>query len=84
MDLVKATVELNSIVTAYGHGLPISVPKTTFLVAGSGVLQGDLDPIIVSDSPITSITSFRYLGSLVESQGGVQIKLNTRIRTLSR
>ena len=64
--------------TACGYGLPISVPKATFLVAGSGVLQGDLDPIIVSDSPITSVTSFCYLGSFVESQGGMQIKLNTK------
>jgi len=76
-DLVKATVELSSIVTACG--LTISVPKTKFLVAGSGVVQNGLDPIIVGDGSITLVTSFYYLGSLVESHGGVQLELNTRI-----
>ena len=40
-DLVKATTELNIVVTACG--LTISIPKTKFLVAGSGTVQGDLD-----------------------------------------
>jgi len=76
-DLVKATVELNNIVIACG--LTISVLKTKFLVAGSGVVQSDLDPIIVGDGSITSVTSFQYLDSLVESHGGVKLELNTRI-----
>ena len=59
--------------------LTISVPKTKILVAGSSVVQSDLDPIIVGDCSITSVTSFYYLGSLVESHGGVQLELNTRI-----
>ena len=28
-------------------GLTISIPKTKFLVAGSGVVQSDLDPVMV-------------------------------------
>ena len=50
-----------------------------FLVAGSGIVQGDLDPIVIGDESITSVSSFHYLGSLVEPHGGVQLKLNTRI-----
>ena len=76
-DLVKGTVELNSVVTACG--LTISIPKTKFLVVGSYVMQSDLDPIVVGSDFITSVASFRYLGSLVESHGGVQLELNTRI-----
>ena len=73
-DHGKVTVELSNIVTACG--LTISIPKTRFLVAGSGVVQSDLDPIIVSDGFITSVSSFRCLGSLVESHNGVQLELN--------
>ena len=60
-------------------GLIISIPKTKFLVVGSYVVQSDLDPIVVGSDFITSVASFRYLGSLVESHGGVQLELNARI-----
>ena len=73
-DLVKATVELNSVVTACG--LTIGIPKTKFLVVGSYVVQSDLDPIVVGSDFITSVASFCYLSSLVESQ---QLELDTRI-----
>ena len=67
-DLVKATVELNSVVTACG--LTISIPKTKFLAVGSYVVHCDLDPIVVGSDFITPVASFCYLGSLVESHGG--------------
>ena len=35
-------------------------------------------PLLLNDF-ITSVTSFCYLGSLLESHGGVQMELNTRI-----
>ena len=76
-DLVKATVKLNSVVTACD--LTISIPKTKFLVVGSYVVESDLDPIVVGSDFITSVASFLYLGTLVESHGGVQLELNTRI-----
>jgi len=41
----------------------------------SGTVQSDLDPIIVGNGSITSVSSFCYLGSLVESHGGVQLEL---------
>ena len=74
-DLV--TFELNSVVTACG--LTISIPKTKFLVVGSYVVQSDLNPIVVGSDFITSAASFCYLRSLVESHGGVQLELSTRI-----
>ena len=80
-DLVKDTVELNSVVTACG--LTISIPKTKFLVVGSYVLQSDRDPIVVGSDFVTSVASFRYLGSLVESHGGVQLELNATVSCAS-
>ena len=76
-DLIKATLELNSVVTACG--LTISIPKTTILVVGSYVVQSDLDPIAVGSDFITSVASFCYLGSFVESHSAVQLELNSRI-----
>ena len=38
-----------------------------------------MDPIIVGDGSIISVTSFYYLGSFVKSHGGLQLELNTRI-----
>ena len=76
--LIKATVELNSVVTACG--LTISISKTKFLAVGSYyVVQSDLDPIVVGSDFITFVASFCYVGSLMESHGGVQLELNSRI-----
>ena len=61
-DLVKATVELNSVVTACG--LTISIPKAKFLVVGSYVVQNDLDPIVVGSNFIMSVASFVILAFL--------------------
>ena len=58
-----------SVVTACGHGLIISIEKTKFLVVGSYVVQSDVDPIVVGSDFITSVASFSYLGSLLESHG---------------
>ena len=69
-DLVTATVVLNKIVTTCG--LKPSVYQRPLLVVVSGIVQSDLDPIIVGDGSITSVSSFCYLGSLVESYGGLQ------------
>ena len=57
-------------------GGTISVSKTRLLVAGCGVVQNNLDLIVVSN---VSVTTFCHLGSLVESHGGVHMELNTRI-----
>ena len=73
-DLVKATIELNSVVTACG--LTINIPKTKFLVVGSYVVQSDQDPIVVGSDFVTSVASFRYLGSLLESYSGVQLEIS--------
>ena len=60
-------------------GLSISTPKTKLLVVGSCVVQNDLDPIVVANDFIMFTASFCYLGTLVESHGGVQMELSPRI-----
>ena len=76
-NLIEATIELDRVVQACG--LTISVPKTKFLVAGNGVTQSDLEPIHVGGSAIESVSSFRYLGSVVECRGGVNAELTARV-----
>ena len=58
-DLVKATLELNSVVTACG--LTISIPKTKILVVGSYVVQSDLDPTAVGSWLVLSDLWHRFV-----------------------
>ena len=53
--------------------------KPNFLVAGNGVTQSDLEPIHIGGSAIESVSSFRYLGSVVECRGGVIAELTARV-----
>ena len=76
-NLVEATIELDRVVQACR--LTISVSKTKFLVAGNGVTQSNLEPIHVGGSAIESVSSFRYLGSVVECRGGVNAELTARV-----
>ena len=46
-------------------------------------MRDDLDHIVAANDFITFVASFCYLGSLVESHGGVQMELNTRISCIA-
>ena len=59
--------------------LTISIPKTKFLVAGKDVIQSDSDPIHIGDGTIEAVSSFRYLGSIVECHGGVNAEPTARV-----
>jgi len=76
-SMVKATVELDRVVRACG--LTISIPKTKLLVAGRNITQNDLDPISIGDGIIEIVSSFRYLGSVVEHHGDVCEELSVRV-----
>ena len=54
-------------------GMTMSVKKTKFMVVGDRAL-GDCDPIAVEGDAlgIEHVESFQYLGSLVDSRGGVE------------
>ena len=75
--LVEATIELDRVVRACG--LTISALKTKVLVAGNGVTPSDLEPIHVGGGAIESVSSFHYLGSIVECHDGVNAELTARV-----
>jgi len=52
-------------------GLTISTLKTKLLVAGRNITQNDLNPISIGGGTIETVSSFCYLGSVVERHGGV-------------
>ena len=59
-------------------GLTITILKTRLLVAGRNITQNDLDPISIGGT-IETVSSFRYLGSVVERHGGVCEELSVRV-----
>jgi len=76
-SIVKATVELDRVMKACG--LTISIPKTKLLVARRNITQNDLDPISIGGGTIETVSSFCYLGSVVERHGGVCVELSARV-----
>ena len=76
-DLVKDTVELNSVVTACG--LTISIPKTKFWFWGVTWCRVTWTPLLL----VVILLCLRYLGSLVESHSGVQLELNATVSCAS-
>ena len=48
------------------NGLTLSVSKAKLLVAGIGLTEGDLAPLVLDGSVVEAVDQFKYLGSLVE------------------
>jgi hypothetical protein len=61
------------------YGLKVSQVKTVYMVAkfsmGSGNAQ---DEVAIGSSPLQTVTSFRYLGSLIQSSGAVDEEIKSR------
>ena len=51
----------------------------TGILPNTSMTQSDLEPIHVGGSAIESMTSFRYLGSVVECRGSVNAELTARV-----
>ena len=81
-DITKATVELQQVTAECG--LTISFPKTKLMVAGRGIIESDVAPLCIGSSVVDTVPSFRYLGSVVESHGGVMLDLDDKIARASR
>ena len=81
-DITKATVELQQVTAECG--LTISFPKTKLMVAGRGIIESDVVPLCIGSSVVDTVQSFRYLGSVVESHGGVMLDLDDKIARASR
>ena len=60
-------------------GLTMSVPKMKLLVAGIGLTDYDLGPLELDGGVVEVVDEFKYLGSLVESRGGVVGEVSCRI-----
>ena len=55
--------------TATAFGLTASYSKTKFLVAGHGVTEKDMLPIMTSRGSVECVSVFAYLGSQISSDG---------------
>ena len=81
-DITKATVELHQVTAECG--LTISFPKTKLMVTGRGIIESDVAPLCIGNSIVDTVPSFRYLGSVVESHGGVMLDFDDKIARASR
>ena len=81
-DITKATVELQQVTAECG--LTFSFHKTKLMVAGTGILESDVAPLCIGGSVVDTVPSFRCLGSVVESRGGVVLDLDDKIARASR
>ena len=59
--------------------MTISVRKTKLLVAGSNITQADLDTIRIGESTVETVSSFCYLGSVVDCHGSMNAELTARV-----
>ena len=64
------------------NGLTLNVPKAKLSVPGIG-LTNDLAPLEPNGSVVKVVKQFKYLGSLVETSGGVVGKVSCRIAQAS-
>ena len=74
---VKTAVKLDRVVRACG--LKISIPKTKFLVAGRNIIQNDLAPISICGGNIEVVSSFHYLGPVMECHSCLNEELTARV-----
>ena len=54
------------------------------MVAGRGIIESDVAPLCIGSSVVDTVSSFRYLGSVVESHGGVMLDLDNKFARASR
>ena len=64
-------------------GLTMSFPKTKLLVAVASWGEEDLQPIHVGEDTIEAVSSFRYLGSVLESHEGIRMDVEDRVSRAS-
>ena len=76
-------------VTAYSQvasafGLCVSVPKTKFMVVGSGIESENLEPIETEGGQIENVKEFAYLGSLMAENGRAEAEVDRRVANASK
>ena len=65
-------------------GLALSILKTKLLVAGVHLTTGDLASLELGGGSVEVVKEFKYLGSLIESHGGMTGEVTRRIAQASR
>ena len=65
-------------------GLTMSFPKTKLLVAGASCGEEDRQPIHIGGETIEAMSSFRYLGSVLESHGEIRMDVEDGVARASR
>ena len=69
---------------AEDFGLSVNIAKTKLMVTGRQATEEDRAPLHVSNTVIECVAEFPYLGSLVESSGKVDSKVDKCIAQASR
>ena len=81
-SIVRAAEQLVEVLSEWG--LTMSFPKTKLLVAGASCGEEDLQPIHIGGETIEAVSSFRYLGSVLESHGEIWMDVEDRVARASR
>ncbi len=78
----RVAVELKKVTRAWG--LTLSVRKTKLLVAGALGTEDEARPIMLEGGEVECVTNFKYLGSVLEANGGVGMEVRKRIAKTAR
>ena len=80
-SIVRAAEQLVEVLSEWG--LTMSFPKTKLLVAGASCGEEDLQPIHIGGETIEAVSSFKYLGSVLESHGEIRMDVEDRVARAS-
>ncbi|XP_065192607.1 uncharacterized protein LOC135823688 [Sycon ciliatum] len=69
---------------AYSFGLTVNLDKTKVMAAGYGLAEADRLPLDVAGEVVECVDSFRYLGSLLHTNGRSTPDISSRIAGASR
>ena len=64
-------------------GTDLDIVKTKLLVAGNGDTN-DIKPLRLDGGEVECVTEFKYLGSIVETKGGIAQEVGERIAKVSK
>ena len=77
-----AATELERVIKDWG--LTFSVVKTKLLVAGIPGIEDELRPLVLEGGEVECVNDFKYLGSVLEANGGIVKEVGERIVKAAR
>ncbi len=81
-DAEQMLTEFVDVATAFG--LTVSIPKTVFMAVGHAVSASDCAPLPICGATVNHTDRFKYLGSLVTTDGRSHADVANRIAAASR